>query len=80
MGPTTRATSDTAATIRNDAVKLPGYARVDGALYYALPGGMEAQVNVENLFGAHYFPTANGDNNISPGAPRTLKASIGYRF
>jgi catecholate siderophore receptor len=67
------------ATISN-AVKLPGYARVDAALYYELPGGIEAQVNVENLFGAHYFPTANSDNNISPGAPRTLKASLGYRF
>jgi catecholate siderophore receptor len=67
------------ATISN-AVKLPGYARVDAALYYELPGGIEAQVNVENLFGAHYFPTANSDNHISPGAPRTLKASLGYRF
>jgi catecholate siderophore receptor len=67
------------ATISN-AVKLPGYARLDAALYYDLPGGIEAQVNVENLFGAHYFPTANSDNNISPGAPRTLKASLGYRF
>jgi catecholate siderophore receptor len=67
------------ATISN-AVKLRAYARVDGALYYQLPGGAEAQVNVENLFGAHYFPTANADNNIAPGAPRTVKASIGYLF
>jgi catecholate siderophore receptor len=73
------ARSKSYASISN-AVKLPGYARVDGALYYALPGGIEAQVNVENLLGAHYFPTANGDNNIAPGAPRTVKASIGYRF
>ena len=27
--------------------------------------------------GAHYFPTANADNNIAPGAPRTVKATIG---
>jgi len=73
------ARSKSYATISN-AVKLPGYARVDAALFYALPGGIEAQVNVENLFGAHYFPTANADNNIAPGAPRTLKASLGYRF
>ena len=73
------ARSKSYATISN-AVKLPGYARVDAALYYELPGGIEAQVNVENLFGAHYFPTANADNNIAPGAPRTLKASLGYRF
>ena len=73
------ARSKSYASISN-AVKLPGYARVDAALYYQLPGGIEAQLNLENLVGAHYFPTANSDNNISPGAPRTVKASIGYRF
>ena len=73
------ARSKSYASISN-AVKLAGYARVDAALYYQLPGGIEAQINLENLLGAHYFPTANSDNNISPGAPRTVKASIGYRF
>jgi catecholate siderophore receptor len=64
----------------SNAVKLPGYARLDAAFYYQLPHGIEAQVNFENLLGAHYFPTANNDNNIAPGAPRTVKASVGYRF
>ena len=73
------ARSKSYATISN-AVKLPGYARVDAALYYKLPGGVEAQVNLENLLGAHYFPTANADNNIAPGAPRTVKGTMGYRF
>ena len=73
------ARSKSFATISN-LVKLPGYARVDAALYYQLPWGVEAQVNVENLLGAHYFPTANADNNIAPGAPRTVKATLGYRF
>jgi catecholate siderophore receptor len=67
------------ASISN-AVHLPGYTRVDAALYYKLPQGLEAQVNAENLLGAHYFPTASNDNNIAPGAPRTLKATLGYRF
>jgi catecholate siderophore receptor len=73
------ARSKSYATISN-AVKLPGYARLDGALYYKLPRGIEAQVNVENILGAHYFPTANADNNLAPGAPRTVKATVGYRF
>jgi len=64
----------------SNAVKLPGYARVDAALFYRLPQGIEAQLNVENVLGAHYFPTANNDNNISPGAPRTVKVALGYRF
>jgi catecholate siderophore receptor len=67
------------ASISNN-VKLPGYARVDAALYYKLPWGMEAQLNVENLFDAHYFPTANNDNNIAPGAPRSVRLTVGYRF
>jgi catecholate siderophore receptor len=73
------ARSKSYASISN-AVKLPGYARVDGALYYKLPQGIEAQVNVENIFGKDYFATANGDNNLAPGAPRTVRATMGYRF
>jgi catecholate siderophore receptor len=67
------------ATISN-LVQLPAYARVDAALYYKLPHGIAAQVNFENILGAHYFPTANADNNIAPGAPRTIKATVGYSF
>jgi catecholate siderophore receptor len=73
------ARSKSFASISNK-VELPGYARIDGALYYRLPNGMEAQVNLENILGADYFPTAHNDNNIAPGAPRTLKATVGYRF
>ena len=72
------ARSKSFATISN-AVKLPGYARVDGAALLKLPRGIEAQVNLENIFGAHYFPTANGDNNIAPGAPRTVRATLRLR-
>jgi catecholate siderophore receptor len=73
------ARSSSYASVSN-AVKLPGYVRADAALFYRLPNGLQAQLNVENLFGAHYFPTASNDNNIAPGAPRTVKATIGYRF
>ena len=70
------ARSKSYASISN-AVKLPGYARVDAALFYKLPNGLEAQLNAENLLGAHYFPSASNDNNIAPGAPRTIKATSG---
>ena len=73
------ARSKSFASLSND-VRLPGYARVDAAAFYKLPHGLEAQLNVENIFGARYFPTASNDNNIAPGAPRTLKLSLGYRF
>ncbi|MEO8454191.1 MAG: TonB-dependent siderophore receptor [Sphingomicrobium sp.] len=73
------ARSKSYATVSN-AVKLPAYAHLDAALFYKLPHGIEAQVNFENLLGAHYFPTANSDNNIAPGAPRSIKATMGYSF
>ena len=73
------ARSKSYATISN-AVKLPGYARVDGAVYYKLPRGIEAQINVENILNANYFATAHNDNNIAPGTPRSIKATVGYSF
>ena len=42
------------ASIGN-AVKLPGYTRVDAALFYRLPNGIEAQLNAENLLDAIIF-------------------------
>jgi catecholate siderophore receptor len=73
------ARSKSFASISND-VTLPGYARVDGAIFYEIADGIEAQVNVENLLGEDYFPTAHNDNNIAPGAPTTARATLRLRF
>jgi catecholate siderophore receptor len=73
------AASKSFASISN-AVTLPGYARVDAAVFYELSEGIEAQVNVENLFGSDYFPTAHSDNNIAPAAPTTARATLRFRF
>jgi catecholate siderophore receptor len=67
------------ASISN-AVVLPAYARVDAAAYVRLTRSVEAQLNMENLLGAGYFPTASNDNNIMPGAPRTLRGTIRFLF
>ena len=67
------------ASISNQ-VTLPGYARVDVAAFYGISRGIEVQLNVENIFGADYFPTAHNDNNIAPGAPRTAKAALRFSF
>ncbi|HEY1146008.1 MAG TPA: TonB-dependent siderophore receptor [Allosphingosinicella sp.] len=64
----------------SNAVTLPGYARVDAAVFYEFTKGIEAQLNVENLFGADYFATAHNDNNIAPGAPTTARATVRFRF
>ena len=73
------ARSSSFASISNN-VKLPAYARVDAAAYYKVTRGIEAQINVENIFGADYFPTAHNDNNIAPGAPRAVKAQLRFGF
>ena len=67
------------ASISNN-VTLPGYTRVDGALYYQLARGIEAQLNVENLLDEDYFSTAHNDNTIAPGAPRTARATVRFGF
>lgn len=67
------------ATISN-ATRLPGYTRVDGALYVKLSEGITAQINVENLLGENYFPYAHNDNNISTGAPTNARLTLNFRF
>jgi catecholate siderophore receptor len=73
------ARSKSFASISNN-VTLPSYVRADAAVFYELTDGIEAQVNVENLLGADYFPTAHNDNNIAPGAPATARATLRFRF
>ncbi|MEO8617744.1 MAG: TonB-dependent siderophore receptor [Sphingomicrobium sp.] len=73
LGIIARSKSDASLT---NQVKLPGYSRVDAAIFFRIAKGVEAQVNVENLFGADYFPAAHNDNNIAPGAPRNAKLML----
>ena len=74
------ARSKSYASLTPAATMLPGYARIDGALYYKLHRGVEAQLNVENLFDREYYPTAHNDNNIAPGAPRTARLTLRTNF
>ena len=73
------AASKSFASISN-AVTLPSYARVDAAIFYRITTAIEAQLNVENLVGEDYFPTAHNDNNIAPGAPTTARATLRFTF
>ena len=63
------------AAIDNN-VTLPGFTRADGALFLILPANLKAQLNLENLFGTRYYATAQGNNNILPGAGRTVRFSV----
>lgn len=60
----------------DNTVRLPGFTRVDAAAFVTLTQTVRAQLNIENALDERYFPTSHGNNNIAPGAPRTLRFSI----
>jgi catecholate siderophore receptor len=64
----------------DDTVRLPGFVRVDAAVYRKINENWRAQLNVENLFNKGYWATADGNNNISPGQPLTVRLSAIARF
>jgi catecholate siderophore receptor len=66
-------------TSLDNAVTLPAFTRVDAALFATLTPHVRLQLNVENLFDREYYPTAHNNNNILPGAPRTLRITAGVR-
>lgn len=63
-------------TSTDNSVTLPGYSRVDGAIYLRLSPRLKAQVNVENLFDIGYLVSAHNNNNITPGSPRAVKLTF----
>lgn len=66
--------STTASTI------LPGFARVDAALFWKASDKMQLQLNVENLTDKDYLASAHTNNNLTPGAPLTARATLTYNF
>jgi catecholate siderophore receptor len=71
--------SKTFASITN-AVVLPSYTRVDAAAFFTITPQIQAQINFENLFNERYFATAHNDNNITPGAPTTVRGTVRFSF
>ena len=59
---------------------LPEFTRVDAAAYIGLTSNVRLQLNVENLLDEQYYPTSQGNNNIMPGAPRSLRLGISTGF
>ena len=70
------------AAIRTTAAttRLPGYTRVDAALFFNVTETFQVQFNVENLLNATYFADAHNNNNITPGAPRNARLSARLKF
>jgi catecholate siderophore receptor len=71
--------TDSFAAVDN-AVVLPGYTRADVAVFYSITERWRLQGNLENLFNANYYVNADGNNNISPGRPRSIRFGLIARF
>ena len=67
--------ADRYAAVGN-SVTLPSFTRIDGGLFVTLPLSITMQANVENVLGIRYAATSHGNNNILPGAPRTVRLSL----
>lgn len=60
--------------------RLPGFTRVDAALFFNATERLQLQVNVENLFDETYYSDAHNNNNISPGAPLNARFTARMKF
>ena len=67
-------------TSTSNVVRLPGFSRVDAAVYTKINKNLRAQLNIENLFDTHYFAAAHNDNNITPGSPIAARVSLIANF
>lgn len=64
----------------DNTVVLPGFTRIDAALYYVINKNLNLQVNVENLLDKNYYASANSNNNITPGSPRGVRLGLNAKF
>jgi catecholate siderophore receptor len=71
--------SDAFVAVDNTVV-LPGYTKVDAALFYSFNESWRLQGNVENLFDRRYLANADSNTNITPGSPRALRVGLTARF
>lgn len=67
-------------TSTDNTVVLPGFTRVDAALYYTVNKMLNVQLNIENVFNKKYYASANSNNNITPGAPLGLRVGLNAKF
>lgn len=67
-------------TSTDNTVYLPGFVRVDAAVYAKIDKNLRAQLNIENLFDTNYYASAHNNNNISPGSPFAARVSLIANF
>jgi catecholate siderophore receptor len=64
----------------DNRVRIPGFTRVDAAVFFDVTSKLRAQLNVQNLFDIDYYASVHSNNNITPGSPRALRLSLTTKF
>lgn len=67
-------------TSTDNTVSLPGFSRIDAALYYTVNKMLKLQLNIENVLDKKYYASANSNNNITPGAPLGFRLGLNAKF
>ncbi|AZL71482.1 TonB-dependent siderophore receptor [Pseudomonas oryziphila] len=67
-------------TALDNKVVMPAYTTFDAALLYSVQH-WDAALRLKNAFDRDYYASAHGSVDLAtPGAPRTLEASVNYKF
>lgn len=64
----------------DNTVTVPGFTRVDAAVFYQFSKNTRAQLNVENILDRDYYASAHSNTNITPGSPRAFRLSLTTSF
>ncbi len=64
----------------DNTVRIPDFTRVDAALFAQFTKRFRGQLNIENLFDVNYFASVHNNNNISPGSPIAIRATLIANF
>lgn len=64
----------------DNTVRLPGFARCDAAVFVRVTRTLRLQVNAENVLNRRYVLNADGNTNISPGSPRSVRVGLTSTF
>jgi catecholate siderophore receptor len=60
----------------DDSVYLPSFLRFDAGVFAQIDASWKARLNIENIFNKGYWASAEGNNNISLGQPRTFRFKV----
>lgn len=80
IGVISRSDMYAATPTASQSTLLPGYTRVDAAIYGNFSKKLRLQINLENLTNKEYALSAHNNNNIVPGSPFTGRATLIYNF